>query len=211
MIKVHKEASAAATVLTGQLTNPAGYGRIIRTQGGEVARIVEEVDADIYQKAVEEVNAGVYCFRAPEIWGVLEQIGNRNHQGEYYLPDTIALLVDQNRPVTTCEIKDVREMLGVNTRRDLAWLEKIRLEKLIGRMQDEGVTVVLPEAAYIESEVEIGRDTVIYPFTVIKRGARIGADCRVGPFAYLAPGTVLKDNTRIKNNVLSRNLETTKK
>lgn len=211
LIKVHREAEAAATVLTARLTNPAGYGRIIRRTGGEVARIVEEVDADIYQKAVEEVNAGVYCFRAPEVWGVLEKIGNRNRQGEYYLPDAIALLVDQNRPIATCRVEDIREMLGINTRRDLARLEKKRLEKLIGRMQDEGVTVVLPETVYIEDEVRIGRDTVIYPSVFIERGTRIGANCRVGPFVYLPADTVLEDNSRIKNNVLSRSLKTTKK
>ena len=211
LIKVHQKQSAAATILTARLSNPAGYGRIVRKKGGEVARIVEEVDADLYQKALEEVNAGVYCFRAPEIWGVLEKIGNRNRQGEYYLPDGIALLVDQNRPVATYEVKDVREMLGVNTRRGLALLEKIRLEKLIGRMQDEGVTVVLPEATYIEAEVEIGRDTVLYPFAFIERGARIGVNCRVGPFVSLTGDTVLEDNSRVKNNVLSQNLKTTGK
>ena len=133
---------------------------------------------------------------------MLEKIGNRNRQGEYYLPDVIALLAEQNRPVATYEVKDIREMLGVNTRRDLARLEKIRLEMIIGKMQDEGVTVVLPEATYIEAEVRVGRDTVINPFTVIKRGARIGANCRVGPFVYLPGDTVLKDNSTLKNNVL---------
>lgn len=197
LVDYHRSERLAATILTARLTDPTGYGRVHHKSEGRVAKIVEEADADFYQKVIEAVNSGTYCFNCPDIWPVLEEIKDNNRQGEYYLTDAIQLIVDDGGEVGSVEVEDAREIWGVNTRRQLAQAEEYFQARVSSYHQDRGVTIVLPRATYIEAGVEIGPDTVIEPFTVIKRGVRIGRNCRIGPSVSLKAGVEVPDGTEI--------------
>ena len=197
MLDFHRQRERAATILTAHLKDPSGYGRIVRKGSGEVDRIVEETDTDLYQKVLEEINTGIYCFRSPGIWPVLEKIRNKNRQGEYYLTDAIHLMLDAGPPPESLPVEDPREIQGVNSRRQLAEAEKIFQEMTVHKFQDGGVTVVRPDLTHIEADVEIGRETIIHPFTYIGRGARLGESCRVGPFVCISAGEVIPDGTEV--------------
>ncbi|MFH1039336.1 MAG: NTP transferase domain-containing protein [PVC group bacterium] len=198
LLAFHRSESLDATILSARLMDPTGYGRIIRRSGERVARIVEEADAGFSEKVVEEVNSGSYCLRARDLWGLLEEIGNRNRQGEYYLTDLIGLLAKSGRPVGAYRTEDADEIRGINTRRQLAEAEKIFQRRAVRKLQEAGVSVVSPEMTDIEAGVEVGPDSVIYPFTVIGQGTRIGRDCRIGPFAHLLPGSIVPDGAEIR-------------
>ncbi len=197
LLEFHRTEKLSAAILTASLSDPTGYGRIIHKSGGKVARIVEETDADFYQKVVEEVNSGTYVFQSPDIWPVLEKIGDNNRQGEYYLTDAVHLIVENGGEVGSIGVEDVREVWGVNTRRQLARAEEYFQARQIGEHQDRGATFVLAKTTYIEAGVRIGPDTTIEPFTVIKRGARIGRNCRIGSFVTIEAGAEIPDGTEV--------------
>ena len=211
LLSFHQDKRRAATILTARLKDPTGYGRIVRKGNGEVDRIVEETEADLYQKVLEEINTGIYCFRSPEIWPVLERIRNDNRQGEYYLTDVIHLMLNRTPAPETFTVEDPRQIWGVNSRWQLAVAEKIFQEITIRDFQDRGVTVVRPELTYIEAGVEIGRETIIYPFTFIGKGSRLGETCRVGPFVHIAAGEVIPDNTEVTTNITVERLRCSKR
>jgi len=150
---------------------------------------------------MEEINTGIYCFSSPEIWPLLEKIGFGNRQGEYYLTDVVHLMVESHLPLDTVAATDPQEICGINSRRALSEAERIFQERSARRFQDNGVTIIRPEATYIEAEVAIGPETVVYPFTVIERGARIGRGCRIGPFLHLKSGEIIADNSEVKGNI----------
>ncbi len=201
MIDKHVSGNLACTILTAIFKDPTGYGRIIRHQNGKVHRIVEEKDASFVEKAVEEVNSGAYCFAARELFSLLGQLDRNNKQKEYYLTDIVGMLTDQKQTVDSYVARDQREILGINTRMDLARAEKILQERIALRHMSEGVTIVDPSATYIGCDVVIGADTVVEPFTVIENGATVGEGCVVGPFAHLRNGAVLAPGAEIGNFV----------
>lgn len=181
----HEASGAAATVLTAVVDAPRGYGRVLR-QDGRVTAIVEERDATDAQRAVREINTSVYAFRAPDLWGALEQVRPDNDQGEYYLTDVIGILVRGGRPVGALAVADPVEALGVNDRRQLAALAAVQRARILDRLMEAGVTVVDPATTHVDDTVTIGPDTVLGPGVVIEGATTIGRDCVIGPGCQLA-------------------------
>lgn len=181
LARFHSEQGAAATVLTMTLANPTGYGRIIRDELGQVAAIVEEKDAGPEQKAIREVNSGTYCFQAPALFAALRQITPNNAQGEYYLTDVLAILRQQGQKVAAWQVEDDSEVMGINDRVALAEANRLFQERINRQHMLAGVTILDPATTYIETDVQIGTDTVIYPNTYVTGKTVIGTGCQIGP------------------------------
>jgi len=201
LLRAHRKEGAAATVLTARCPNPRGYGRIVRDRGGRIARIVEEKDASEAERALQEINSGMYVFRAARLWAALALVTPENEAREYYLTDVVKILLAEGARVATAEAP-FYEVEGVNDRLQLAQAaEVVRARIVESLMRDVGVTIVDPRSAMIEVDVHVGPDTIIEPFCVIRAGARIGAGCHVGPFAHVAEGAVLEDGAEVGNFV----------
>ncbi len=204
LIEAHQKSGAACTLLTAQLKDPAGYGRIVRDRTGRVVRIVEDADATQAERMIEEINVGAYCFQAKALTTALKSVRPAPN-GEYYLTDTIAALVRTGQKLSTAPTRSVGEFMGINTRADLARVQTIMRSRILERFMLGGVTIIDPYTTYIDGSAVIGQDTVIYPHTVIEQGARIGKRCQVGPFCRIGPGTVLENDVTVANFVdLSR-------
>ncbi len=171
---------AAATIVTTVFENPPAWGRIIRDSRGMVRAIVEEKAATPEQLAIREVNAGVYCFRAGMFWEHVDEIQPNNPAREYYLTDMIEILNRAGSEVAPLRIEDSREVMGINTRVELAEVDRIFRERTARRLMLEGVTIEKPETVTIDDGVHIGMDTVVEPFAQILGNTEIGADCRIG-------------------------------
>lgn len=178
LVEKHKEAKAKATILTALEDNPFGYGRIVK-RGEQVIAIVEEKEADEETKAIKEVNAGVYCFEAEDLFAALRNINNNNEKGEYYLTDVIKILVNRDEVVESYRVEDKKETLGVNSKVQLAQAEKILRHRKNEELMEDGVILINPEATYVEEKVLIGRDTVIYPNALIQGDTVIGENCEI--------------------------------
>ena len=180
LLDAHKAAKAACTILSVRLENPTGYGRIIRTDAGGFARIVEQKDATEEERQVREINAGIYCFESAKLVAGLSKIKPNNQQGEYYLTDVPAILKDEGEPVAIYQHTDTREVSGVNTRAELAEFENLVRRNTIRRlMLEDGVTFVDPSHTYVSSKASIGRDTVLQPDVHIQGKTEIGVGCEI--------------------------------
>lgn len=194
LLAYHEETQAAATILTTNMPDPTGYGRIIRNADGQVIKIVEQKDGLPEELAVTEVNAGIYCFNLPMLWPLLHTITNHNAQGEYYLTDVISLLVASGAKVGAFAAADYEETMGVNSRIQLAQAEKVLRRRNLQRLMENGVTVIDPDTTYVDAGVRIGADTVLYPGTVLEGETRIGENCQVGPYVRLTNVHMGNDN-----------------
>jgi bifunctional UDP-N-acetylglucosamine pyrophosphorylase/glucosamine-1-phosphate N-acetyltransferase len=188
---------AACLMGTALLEDPTGFGRILRDSAGRFLRIVEEHDCTPEERALSEVNPSCYIFELPGLWDALDQIDRGNAQGEYYLTDAPEHLKAMGRKVVALDILRADDVLGVNTRQHLAQATAIMQARIHDHWMTEGVTIVDPRTTYIDGRASIGRDTVIYAFTVIAGRVRIGSNCRVGPFTHLREGTVLEDGVEV--------------
>jgi len=177
----HVEAGAKATVLTAILPDASGYGRVIRMGDGSVEKIVEHKDATEEEREVREINSGIYCFEAGELFAALGDVKNDNAQGEYYLPDVLEILRKQGKKIWAVAADDYESTLGINSRSQLAKAEKILRSRKNEELMAEGVTIMDPASTFIDADVKIGRDTVIYPFTWIEGKSVIGENCEIGP------------------------------
>lgn len=177
----HVAAGAKATVLTAIMPDATGYGRIIRLADGSVARIVEHKDATEAERQVQEVNSGIYCFAARELFDSLKQVNNDNAQGEYYLPDVLEILKKQGEKIWAVAADDYESTLGINSRLQLAGAEKILRHRKNEELMAEGVTIMDPSTTYIDCDVKVGHDTVIYPMTWLEGDTEIGEECEIGP------------------------------
>ncbi|MFL2100959.1 bifunctional UDP-N-acetylglucosamine diphosphorylase/glucosamine-1-phosphate N-acetyltransferase GlmU [Desemzia sp. FAM 23989] len=176
----HQEQGAKATILTAHADDPTGYGRVIRSASGAVEKIVEQKDASPEEAAVQEINTGTYCFDNALLFEALNQVGNDNSQGEYYLPDVIEILKDKGEIVGAYQMEKEAESLGVNDRVALAEATRMMRERINEKHMRNGVTFVNPEATYIDSEVVIGSDTIVEAGVVLKGNTVIGEDCFIG-------------------------------
>jgi len=182
----HRHNNNAATVLSAQVPESTGYGRIVRASNGNVIGIIEEKDADPVQKTINEINSGAYCFNWDKVYPLLNRLNTDNSQGEYYLTDIISLLAQQGQSPGAYIVEDYREVAGINDRVQLAWTENVMRLRINHQLMRAGVTIIDPNATWIDSGVEIGQDTVIMPNTYIYGSTRIGRTCEIGPNTTLS-------------------------
>ncbi len=202
LLAYHAAQKAAVTVLTAQLADPHGYGRIIR-EGEEVLRIVEEKDASQKEKLVREINTGIYAFEAPLVFEALRTVGRDNAQGEYYLTDVLEVVRARGMAVRALPVVDAEETLGINDRVQLAHAGAVMRRRINEELMRAGVTLVDPAAAYIEPTVRIGEDTVIEPGVHLRGTTRIGRNCHVEP-GVIIQDCELADHVHVKaGSVLS--------
>ncbi|MBQ1866933.1 bifunctional UDP-N-acetylglucosamine diphosphorylase/glucosamine-1-phosphate N-acetyltransferase GlmU, partial [Selenomonas sp.] len=181
LFDAHIEAKAKATVLTAIMPDATGYGRIIRMADGSVQKIVEHKDATEEERQVKEVNSGIYCFDAKALFESLKKVTNDNAQGEYYLPDVLEILQKQGEKIWAVAADDYESTLGINSRQQLAGAEKILRRRKNEELMAEGVTLMDPDTTYVDADVKVGRDTVIYPMTWLEGNTVIGEECEIGP------------------------------
>ncbi len=200
-IDYHKSQNSDLTVMSAIFDNPANYGRIIRENDGSLKCIVEEKDASPVQKAVKEINAGIYCLDWSKISQAFSQLTSNNAQGEYYLTDIIEWGKKSKLSVNAFTLKNNEEIFGINSRLHLAEATKIMNERKLTELMENGVTIVDPSSTWISEDTEIGKDTIIYPSTYLEGKNKIGANCKIGPFAHFRGGVEVADNVKIGNFV----------
>ncbi|MHC0039260.1 bifunctional UDP-N-acetylglucosamine diphosphorylase/glucosamine-1-phosphate N-acetyltransferase GlmU [Pseudoneobacillus sp. C159] len=205
----HQENGAKASVLTAKADDPTGYGRIIRNELGHVEKIVEHKDATDEERKVNEINTGTYCFDNKALFEALKNVSNDNVQGEYYLPDVIEIMKKQGEVVVAYQTNDFYETLGVNDRVALAEAEVLMRKRINEAHMKNGVTFIDSAATYIDSDVQIGRDTIVYPGCVLKGKTVIGEDCTIGPHTEIdnceiGNDTVIKQSVAHNSSIGSR-------
>lgn len=200
-VEYHNSNNSDLTVMSTIFENPANYGRIIREDDNSLKCIVEEKDASEEQKAVKEVNAGIYCLNWGKIKPAFSQLTSNNAQGEYYLTDIIAWGKKNNLNVNAYILENSDEIYGINSRSNLATATKIMNERKLYSLMDNGVTIVDLSSTWISEDTEIGADTVIYPATYIEGKNKIGKNCKIGPCAHLRGDVEIADNCKIGNFV----------
>lgn len=174
----HKSSGAATTILTSIYENPFGYGRIVK-EDGLVKAIVEQKDATPEQAAIKEVNAGVYCFDSKKLFDALGKIDNNNKNGEYYLTDVIGIHVNAGERVESYILEDNIEILGVNSKVELATAARVLRERKNQKLMEEGVILIDPANTYVEESVEVGQDTTLYPGVHLQGNTVIGTNCEI--------------------------------
>ncbi len=197
LLETHKNAGAAATVVTAVVDRPYGYGRIVRTKG-RIARIVEERDAAANVRKIREINSGIYAFDLAPLFDALRAIASQNTQGEYYLTDLVAIYRRRRLPVETLLVENAQEIRGINSRTELAEVSSIVRQTKNEELMAAGVTIVDPATTYIDSDVEIGADTVIHPGVVIEGHTRIGSACEIQGSVRIRDSEIA-DRVRINN------------
>ncbi|HTI35944.1 MAG TPA: bifunctional UDP-N-acetylglucosamine diphosphorylase/glucosamine-1-phosphate N-acetyltransferase GlmU [Vicinamibacterales bacterium] len=198
MVRRHTESSAAATVLTARVSDPHGYGRIVRDGKGAVTAIVEEKDATDDQRRIHEINSGIYAFALAPLFGALRSLGASNAQGEYYLPDLVRIYRARGLAVETLVLDDAREILGINSRKELADVSAIMNSNRIEALMAAGVTVIDPASAWVGPEVEIGADSILHPGVYLEGRTRIGSNCVVNSGVRIVNSTI-EDGVVINN------------
>lgn len=180
-------------LLTVKRDDPSGYGRIKRSGNGSVEEIIEEQDATREEKKIKEINAGIYLLANREgLWKALDSIDSANAQGEFYLTDLVKHFNKKGKAVEAFEAEDQEEFLGVNTRKDLAFAADVLNQRKLNSLFEAGVTLIDPKSTIVESRVDIGRDTVIKPFTIIKGETSIGSNSKIGPNAEIIDSEIGK-------------------
>jgi bifunctional UDP-N-acetylglucosamine pyrophosphorylase/glucosamine-1-phosphate N-acetyltransferase len=191
LVEAQKTHRGPLTMMTVVTDDPRGFGRVIRRPDGSVAEIVEEAVATPKQLAVRELNISVYCFNAEWLWGALKRVP-LSAKGEYYLTDVVGIAVAEGVPVQALPVEDPAEAMGINNRAHLAEAETLLRRRINLRWMLEGVTLIDPDSTYIQPEVTIGQDTIIYPNTHLRGSTQIGSGCAIGP------NTIIED-TRVGN------------
>ncbi|MGH7395491.1 MAG: bifunctional UDP-N-acetylglucosamine diphosphorylase/glucosamine-1-phosphate N-acetyltransferase GlmU, partial [Candidatus Methylomirabilales bacterium] len=190
----HDRRRAAATMLTATLPDPTGYGRVIRKGGGQVLRVVEEVEASPRDRKVKEINAGLYVFAAPALLKALTEVRASRVKGELYLPEVLAALRGRRQKVEALRATESAEVLGINTRAELAAAVAVLRQRVLDRLMRDGVTVLDPASTYVDATVSVGPDTVLYPNVTLEGQTAIGEGC------VIYPGSRLRD-TRLGSGV----------
>jgi bifunctional UDP-N-acetylglucosamine pyrophosphorylase / glucosamine-1-phosphate N-acetyltransferase len=194
------DAASPMALVTVKMPLPSNFGRVVR-RGGSVERIVEVRDAVPADLEIEEMNAGIYAFDEAALREAVTQLSDENAQREYYLTDTVGYFVKNGKRVRPVVATDYLHVLGINDRVELARARKAMNARLCAHHMRDGVTIIDPDTTYLEPELEIGRDTVVYPNTAIARLSRLGEACVIGPNARLS-NAVLGDRTTIRESVV---------
>ena len=194
-LSYHQRNKHSCSLISAFLEDSRDYGRIIRNEKGEIKEIVEEVDLNEKEKAIKEVNAGIYCFEKNKLFQVLEKITPYNRQNEYYLTDAIKILSEEGSRIGNIVLEDHEEMFGINTRVDLAAASKKINQRVLHQLMLQGVTIIDQASTFIEEEVQIKKDTTIHPYTMIQNKSKIGKNCIIGPYSHII-------NSQIGNGVI---------
>jgi bifunctional UDP-N-acetylglucosamine pyrophosphorylase/glucosamine-1-phosphate N-acetyltransferase len=179
LVATHAKSRAVATVVTTRLDNPTGYGRVLRDRRGAFRAIVEEAEATAAQRRVSEINSGIYCFRAPRLFAALHRVRPSTVKNELYLPEVLPMIQRAGGRIATVLAEDPREVLGINTRAELAEAYGILRQRVVDRIMAEGVTCLDPATVHVSNLAEIGPDTVLYPNVQIEGRTRIGEGCTI--------------------------------
>jgi len=196
-LKIHEDKKLSATIFTAEFENPAGYGRIIRDSNSNVVGIVEDKDASSEQKLIKEVNSSMYCFDKNALCNALDKLDNNNAQKEYYLTDVIKIMINEGKKVDTYIVPDKNEIMGINNRVQLSEANEMLRRKTNYKHMMNGVTLIAPDSTYIEEDVVIGSDTIIYPGNILEGNTVIGSNC------------IIAQNNRITNTVIGNGTEIT--
>lgn len=189
---------AGMAMLTMKLDDPSGYGRILRDEQGEIVRNVEQKDATPEQRAIREINPGVYCFDHT-VWERLEAVDNNNAAKEYYLPDLIKLYRSAGKRVVSTESTDPGELLGVNSRQQLAQVEQVLISRLCAHWMAQGVRIIRPETVYIEPTVQLEADVTLWPGVILRGSTKIAEGAEVGAYSVLTDA-VVEAGARVKSH-----------
>lgn len=196
LVAVKRKQGAVAAILTTQLNDPSGYGRIIRNSQGGISRIVEDKDASPEEKGIKEVNTGVYCFEIPPLLKALKLLSPRNAQGEYYLTDVFKIFVEENLAVAGMLTPQAEQVMGPNDRVQLSETENYLKLKINEGLMKQGVTINDPNFTYIGPHVKVGRDSTILPGTFLFGNTEVGENCTIGPHTRIID-SVIENNTEI--------------
>jgi bifunctional UDP-N-acetylglucosamine pyrophosphorylase / glucosamine-1-phosphate N-acetyltransferase len=208
LMKTHQAERSVLTLLTAVVDTPAGYGRVIRSRNGRIRRIVEEKDATPKERTSREINTGFYIVDKDYLYQSAKTLKADNKQGEYYLTDIIGTAIHQRRKVSVVRLEEgTEEVLGINTRMDLAIAEKIMRRRILLEHLQNGVTLMDPDTTRIDADVMIGSDTVIYPQVQIEGKSRIGQECVIRSHVRITdcrigPGVVIKDSCVLTESIL---------
>ncbi len=195
----HREEHAAASMATAILDDPTGYGRVIRDAEGNFLEIIEQLDCTPEQREIREVFPSYYCVKKEDLLLALSQLKNENKKGEYYLTDIFGILRKAGKKVVAVQAVTADDVIGINTRQQLAEVDAIMQDRIQRKLRDSGVTIVSSANIYIEDGVSIGQDTIVHPFTFIGRDSAIGPDCVIGPNASLPSESIVPEGTNLTN------------
>jgi len=210
LIEKHRQEHSAATLATAILDDPSGYGRIIRDRYGNLQGIVEHADCTPAQRQIKEINPSYYCFDCRTLFWALDQVQPDNVKKEYYLTDALRIITKSGKKVVAITAVEPDEVFSINSRRQLAQVSKVMQARVQEELMNKGVTIVDPANTWIDARAQVGKDTVIHPFTYINGRVKIGKNCQIGPFAFLRDGTVIEDDvvlgvfTEVKNSRLCK-------
>jgi len=200
-ISLHKKNGNAVTVVTAEFDDPTGYGRIVRDEHGNVIKIVEQRDASDEEKKIKEINSGLYCFTISSLLESLKKLTNDNDQGEFYITDTIGILIKEGFKAGAMKLENPAEILGINDRVQLYQASEHIRRRILEEHMKSGVTIIDPATTYIDEGVKIGIDTVVYPGTIIEGNTVIGEDCIIGPNSRLVDAKV-GNGTEVNSSVI---------
>jgi bifunctional UDP-N-acetylglucosamine pyrophosphorylase/glucosamine-1-phosphate N-acetyltransferase len=203
LVETHRRSGAVATLLTAMMEQPGRLGRVVRAENGNVARIVEALDASDAERAIREVNTGTYCFQASFVYPALHDLSSDNVKREYYLTDVIGAACRSGLPVQAVQSDDWREAVGVDSKADLARAEALLRQQVIERLLASGVTILDPHTTYVHPEVQVGCDTVLHPNTYLLGKTVIGEDCVIWPNTIIRDSTLADDVTVFPSCVIT--------
>lgn len=199
LIEFHSQKGSIATILSTELSNPYGYGRIVRDSNNSFSKIVEEKDATIEEKMIKEINSGIYCFHAGSAFEALDRINPENAQGEYYLTDILEILKNDKQKVDVLLTNASQDIHGINDRVQLSEAQAIMYQRKNIELMKNGVTIVDPASTFIDKDVQVDKDTVIMPFTILEGNTLIGSNCEIGPYSHIND-SIIGDEVIIENS-----------
>ena len=208
LLNAHRDQHADASMATAILDDPTGYGRVIRDDAGEFVEIVEQIDCTPEQAAITEAFPSYYCLKVDALRWALKQLTNTNRKREFYLTDIFAHLRKAGKKIAAVQAVAADDILGVNTREQLAQIDSILQARLHREHREAGVTIVNSDQTYIEDGAAVGVDTIVQPFSFIGKDARVGANCVIGPFAVVPRGTIVRDGSAVAGNVSQESFAT---